>query len=55
MSIESRGSIKKSISRHCELRGTKQEANQIINYQWIASGEMPSQYSRLIACTLVFT
>jgi len=27
----------KSMFRHCELRGTKQEANQNIDFQWIAS------------------
>jgi hypothetical protein len=36
-----RGCAKSPFSRHCELRGTKQEANQSVDIQWIASGYCP--------------
>jgi hypothetical protein len=35
------GCSKSSISRHCELRGTKQEAIQSVDFQKIASGYRP--------------
>jgi hypothetical protein len=37
--------IKRSISCHCERRGTTQEAKPIIDYQLIDSGERPRNSS----------